>query len=208
MCWPEPLTPADGRGRSGRSPVRRAPFQPLPRGWRNGLAALLAAGLLDGCRPEAPKPPPDWAALKQEIRTRHPEVPVVSTAELAVWLERGPGGTPLLLDVRAPAEYAVSHLPGAVNAADVPAARAAIAAAGGTRRVVLYCSVGYRSAALAVQLIERGCTNVFNLEGSVFQWANEGRPLRRGNEEATVVHPFDADWGRLLNRERWSTPSP
>lgn len=169
---------------------------------------LLVAIAMSACRPDTAQPPPNWTALKQEIRVRYPAVPVLSTAQLAGWLNREPSDTLLLLDVRAPDEYAVSHLRGAVNAADAEAALAAIAAAGADRRVVLYCSVGYRSADLAARLIERGCTNVFNLEGSIFQWANEGRPVYRGDEQVSVVHPFDPDWGRLLDRDRWATPSP
>ena len=41
--------------------------------------------------------------------------------------------------------------------------------------------------------------NVFNLEGSLFKWANEGRPVYRGSERVQEVHPFDEDWGELLD---------
>ena len=42
-------------------------------------------------------------------------------------------------------------------------------------------------------------TNVRNLDGSIFQWANEGRPLVRGNQRVQDVHPYDENWGRLLD---------
>jgi len=49
-----------------------------------------------------------------------------------------------------------------------------------------------------------GVANVFNLTGSIFRWANEGRPLRSGDERVQAVHPFDEDWGRLLDRRLWA----
>ena len=45
-----------------------------------------------------------------------------------------------------------------------------------------YCAVGYRSAEMATQLRAAGFTNVRNLEGSIFQWANEHRPLVHGEQ--------------------------
>jgi hypothetical protein len=41
---------------------------------------------------------------------------------------------------------------------------------------------------------------VFNLEGSLFQWANEGRPVYRDDVPVQAIHPYDARWGRLLDR--------
>ena len=56
----------------------------------------------------------------------------------------------------------------------------------------------------AAKLQRRGYTNVHNLEGSIFEWANSGRALSRADGPATAVHPYDAEWGRLLERELWS----
>ena len=55
--------------------------------------------------------------------------------------------------------------------------------------MVAYCSVGYRSAGLTDELGQRGYTRVCNLEGSLFQWANEGRPLVNADGRVNVVHP-------------------
>jgi len=41
--------------------------------------------------------------------------------------------------------------------------------------------------------------NVFNLQGSIFQWANEGRPLMANGRVVHVVHPYSERWGVLLN---------
>lgn len=170
--------------------------------------AVVAAAFLAGCGLKVTEPPPDLAKLREEIRVRYPEVQPVSTAELAQWIERPTSVQPLLLDVRAPAEFAVSHLPGAIPAPSAAQAREHVRARTNEGPVVLYCSVGYRSADLAAQLQAEGFTNLFNLEGSIFQWANEGRPVFRGRARVEVVHPFDDDWGRLLDRRWWSFEAP
>jgi 3-mercaptopyruvate sulfurtransferase SseA len=64
--------------------------------------------------------------------------------------------------------------------------------------VVTYCAVGYRSAEFATRLRAAGFTHVQNLEGSIFQWANEHRPLVRDGTSASRVHPYSKSWGRLL----------
>lgn len=69
------------------------------------------------------------------------------------------------------------------------------------RPIVVYCSVGYRSSILARKLQDKGFTNVYNLEGSIFKWANEGRPLVQGKVTVHKVHPYNAHWGHLLERK-------
>ena len=40
---------------------------------------------------------------------------------------------------------------------------------------------------------------VFNLEGSIFKWANEGKELVDCNNEKTqYCHPYNYLWGKLL----------
>ena len=156
-----------------------------------GMAALAAGALLWSALGGW-----QWGAVKARIRKEFPAVPQVGTGALAARLE---GERPLLLDVRTLAEYEVSHLagarrvePGALPELGVPK----------DAPIVTYCSVGYRSSALAQRLRAAGYTRVENLEGSIFQWANEGRPLVRDGQPAKLVHPYDAVWGRLLDKER------
>jgi hypothetical protein len=62
---------------------------------------------------------------------------------------------------------------------------------------------------MAERLQKAGFTNVMNLEGSIFQWANEGRPVYRDAAEVQQVHPYDGIWGKLLDKDlRAYTPSP
>lgn len=68
--------------------------------------------------------------------------------------------------------------------------------------VVCYCSLGYRSALLARRIVANpdfASCRVFNMEGSIFQWANEGGAL----EGSAGVHPYNTVAGRLLNKQLW-----
>ena len=39
-----------------------------------------------------------------------------------------------------------------------------------------------------------------NLKGSIFKWANEGRPLVQDGKPTHQVHPYNKYWGRLLDQ--------
>ena len=139
--------------------------------------------------------------IKDLIRKRFPEVRQLPTGELSVWLIDTNRPQPVILDVRRPVEFSVSHLRGAKRVdpnAKIENIKPLVAT---NRPVIVYCSVGYRSSELARRLIKAGITNVFNLEGSIFQWANEGRPLVNEAGPAKTVHPYNARWGTLLKAE-------
>ena len=140
-------------------------------------------------------PPSDLESIKREIREDFPDVRIVTTEELAGWL----AAPPVLLDARAPREYEVSHLRGARRALTEAEAVEALRGVNKNERIVVYCSVGLRSARLARALQARGFTRVYNLEGSIFQWANESRPVYRDGRPAHKVHPYDEHWGALLD---------
>jgi rhodanese-related sulfurtransferase len=144
---------------------------------------------------------PEMETIKQTVRERFPEVTQISTAQLSEWLKQADDQRPILLDARSTEEFEVSHLLRARPAATEEQALEALHSVGKDQRIVTYCSVGWRSSELAQKLKARGYANVSNLEGSIFQWANEGRPVYKGDQPTTRVHPFDAQWGRLLKAE-------
>lgn len=139
-----------------------------------------------------------WARLKAFLRNKFPEVQQLSTVELATWLAQHEKTPPLLLDVRTAAEFAVSHLCQARLAPQDPQQLQQWQNITVTTPIVAYCSVGYRSASFVQQLQALGYQSVFNLEGSIFQWANEGRRLCQGEETVSQVHPYNHFWGLLL----------
>ena len=153
-----------------------------------------------------------WTTLKM-IRAKFPGVVQLSTDSLQTWLdesghaqsghaltEQSQSERPLLLDVREKEEYDVSHLKEAVLAASEKEALEVLEGVPSDQPVVLYCSVGYRSSEMAGFLQKRGFDRVYNLEGSIFAWANEGKPVYRGDERVRVVHPYDRVWGKLLKK--------
>ncbi len=103
----------------------------------------------------------------------------------------------ILVDVRKKKEFLVSHIPGAVNLTD-PFDIAELAS-GSKKDIVVYCSVGYRSAAVVNELKNLGIKNAVNLEGSIFAWANAGLPLVNQTGSTREVHPYDEYWGQLLD---------
>jgi rhodanese-related sulfurtransferase len=136
-----------------------------------------------------------WGLLNRWIRWRFPDVAMISCEELAALLA-GVGPAPVLIDARGAEEFAVSHLAGARRLSTVGAI-----AAGGLepgRSIVIYCSVGYRSALLVRLLRQAGVRDVRNLEGSLFHWANLGLPLECAGPTQRQVHPFHPCWGLLL----------
>ena len=139
-------------------------------------------------------------SLRGAIDEEHPGTEWISTAALAAQLARPEAQRPLLLDVRAPAEFALSHLHGAVRIEPGTTDLSQLSLRG--RDVVVYCSGGYRSAELMPAVRGAGARSVKNLIGGLFQWANEDRLLCDGDGRASRVHPYDAEWGRYLRDER------
>ncbi|MEW6599467.1 MAG: rhodanese-like domain-containing protein [Nitrospirota bacterium] len=167
------------------------------------LVFLMSCILLAGCQRSANA---NWDRLIKDIRLTFPTVKQVSTDELQNWMTAQDEARPLLIDRRERAEYEVSHLQGALPANDAEEALKIIEREGKNRPVVVYCSVGYRSSVLARKLGKMGITNIYNLEGSIFKWANEGRPVYHNDRQVRVVHPFDSKWRNFLDKELWYTP--
>jgi rhodanese-related sulfurtransferase len=134
--------------------------------------------------------------LRAAIDARYPGVPWVTTEQLAGWMADSIGEL-VILDARQPAEYDVSHIRGA-RRVDPDAPDIAALHLDREARIVVYCSVGYRSASVARQLREAGYSRASNLAGGIFQWANEGRPVYLAGRQVQRVHPYDEHWGRML----------
>ncbi|MCB0523918.1 MAG: rhodanese-like domain-containing protein [Saprospiraceae bacterium] len=123
-------------------------------------------------------------------------VPEVSVHELA-----DKQSNALFLDSREPKEFAVSHIKGAVNVGYDHFDIAQLPKTNKTQKIVVYCSVGYRSEKVAEKLLAAGYSNVSNLYGGLFEWVNEGLPIVDSKENGTEkVHAYSPTWGIWLNK--------
>ncbi len=165
---------------------------------------ILLLVALTSCTQIALYARPDWDGVKRYVREAYPNVQTISTSELQALLTRSAHDNVVLLDVRDKAEFDDSHLLGAVHTTSLERAVDFLNQQSKPIKIVVYCSVGYRSAKFASELSQRGSINVVNYEGSIFEWANSGLPVYRGKQLVVSVHPYDSTWGKLLNKELWS----
>lgn len=143
-----------------------------------------------------------WSVLYALIERRFPDTPTVEAKQVRRWQERD---EVLLIDVRTPEEFAVSHLQGAQNWTTFAEIEAGIEQLPPHAHVVLYCSVGYRSAKLVRALGELSENTkhpqLYNLRGSIFAWVNQGNSVYRQEREVRLVHPYNETWGSLLRSD-------
>ena len=124
----------------------------------------------------------------------------IDTETAAQWLQRFPNT--IVLDIRETEEFGVSHLKNADNVPPKTSIAEVVSTvlknASSEQKIIVYCSVGVRSAQFAKKLEAAGYNNVYNLKGSLFAWVNEGRPVYQQDKRVSKVHPFDKKWGQLL----------
>lgn len=135
-----------------------------------------------------------WQEIDTILNQQYPDVASIEIDTLKTALDQGQA--PILIDVREKDEFAVSHLPNALHITTIEAVPYPK-----DTPIVVYCSVGVRSAIFSKKLAEAGFTAVKNLRGSIFAWANKGYTVRRGMLPVQAVHPFDKNWGTLLKKE-------
>ena len=162
----------------------------LAAGWMTLRSLVTARG--------ADAPEQGMDSMKALVRNRFPTVRQLSVPQLVTWLGQTNRPKPLLVDVRTEAEFHTSHLPGArrldPGARNLPAEWQVRP----ETPVVFYCSVGYRSSQQAERAARSGWTNTYNLEGSIFEWANAGHPVEADGKPVHRVHPYNATFGKLL----------
>lgn len=109
----------------------------------------------------------------------------------------------IIFDAREKNEYDVSHIPDAIylGYSDFNVSR--IKNIPKEKNMVVYCSIGYRSEKIGEKLLRLGYKNVYNLYGSIFEWANEKYPLVSSNGKTTYsVHSYNKTWSKwVTNKE-------
>ena len=126
-------------------------------------------------------------------------VPVISTDMLTNLMTCATGW--IILDCRELVEFEISHLPDAkwVGYSDYSMLR--VSGMPKDANVAVYCSIGVRSENIAEKLLASGFTNVRNLYGGIFVWANERKKLVEQNQKSTLaLHGYNQNWAKLLDR--------
>ncbi|MDA9008917.1 rhodanese-like domain-containing protein [Alphaproteobacteria bacterium] len=144
------------------------------------------------------------SAVEEDVSQNYPSVDHLETSEFLRLNEE----KVVLFDVREEDEFAVSHLPGAVQIDPDLTGEKFLAKYGdflsNQKRAVFYCSVGVRSSEMAIRVRKamggNEVANLHNLQGGIFRWHNESLPLAKGNNPTDFVHPYNWRWGRLVNR--------
>lgn len=132
------------------------------------------------------------------IKHNHSDIPYISVQELAM-----PKTKAKILDARSVEEYKVSHIKDAVfvDFENFNLKKTTQLFPDKNEIIVVYCSIGVRSAKIAQQLKDEGYTNVFNLYGGIFEWKNNNFSVFDLNEKATEkVHVYDKNWSKWLTK--------
>lgn len=108
-----------------------------------------------------------------------------------------------IFDTRRKDEFEVSHIPGATYLGYKDFDERHLVEIPKDAKIVLYCSIGYRSEKIAQRLQALGYQNVFNLYGSIFEWANRSFPLEDVDGKSTTkVHTYNRTWSRWVDAEK------
>ena len=165
-----------------------------------GFVSLLACTLFAISTAFADK----LQAVEVEVTQDYPSVNHILSRDLRSYQK----DDVLLFDVREEDEFAVSHLPGAIQVDPALSGMEFLGKYGdliaSKPHSVFYCSVGVRSSEMAMRvreaLTDQPAPSLHNLQGGIFRWHNESLPLRRGQAKTDFVHPDNWRWGRLVNR--------
>jgi len=108
----------------------------------------------------------------------------------------------LIIDTREESEFNVSHIYGATNVGyqkfDINSFFKSVPKG---KKIVTYCSVGYRSGVIADQLMRNGY-DVYNLWGGIFEWVNQGNDIYSNESRKTKqIHAYDKNWGKWITNQ-------
>jgi len=152
--------------------------------------ALLLPFFLFGCsEDESSRAPLDVQvqAMYESYRDEFPAIGEVSVDEVSGWMS---DEELVLVDVREDDERAVSMLKGAITKDEFEADAEFYQG----KKIIVYCTIGYRSGMYVKDLDARG-VDAFNLQGSILAWVNAGQPLYDPSGKLTSrVHVYGEKW--------------
>jgi rhodanese-related sulfurtransferase len=191
-------TPEVDEGQSLRVRFRRKRRKPR---WIIALLVLILPLLIGAGVAVFAGRPIAFEVVRRLAARRFPDVHWIAPAGVVKWQADASRARPVLLDARTADEYAVSHLPGALRIDPYRPLLRPLRGMPKDTAIIVYSSVGYRGARVVHWLGLQGYNNATAMSGSIFEWANEGRPVERDGRPVTEVHPYDDSWKYLLSSE-------
>ena len=127
--------------------------------------------------------------MYRNYKKSFPDTPELTVKELS---DSRDGSDTVIVDVRESAERDVSVIPGAISK---EALEQNIEQYRG-RRIVTYCTIGYRSGLYAKALRAKGL-DAHNLRGSILAWTHAGQEVTDDDGVTRRVHVYGQEWDLL-----------
>lgn len=106
----------------------------------------------------------------------------------------------VFLDTRLKKEFNTSHIKNATwvgfesfnlkKVKDIPK----------NKKIVVYCTVGYRSEKITEKLVKAGYKNVSNLYGGIFEWVHNNQVVVNKKGITEEIHTYDESWSQWLTK--------
>ena len=129
----------------------------------------------------------DWRELYQEVVETFPDVPTLTASDAKGLIA---DKSVVFLDVRSPEERKISLIPGAISLEAFLARSEDYQ----NKKIITYCTIGYRSAMQTRALRSKGF-EAYNLEGSLLSWISDNGPLVTPEGGSTKrLHVFGSKW--------------
>ena len=123
-------------------------------------------------------------------------IPAISVKEFKKMLKNE---QVVIFDAREQKEYDVSHITNAKNIGHNSLNKNALNGVDKGATIVVYCTVGVRSEIVGARLKKMGYSNVYNLMGSIIEWANQGNDILDSNGNKTdKVHIYSPRYEKWL----------
>ena len=190
---PAPASNGTTRGGSLNRPNASRDPRCKPAGLPAPLLALALGVVLALALAACQRPPADDAGRRQQAyalydgyRQQLPQVADIAPAEALAL----PAGEAVFVDARTDAARAVSSLPAAVTEAAFLADPARFAG----KKVIVYCTIGYRSGLVTRTLAQQGIP-ALNMAAGILGWLHAGGPLVDATGQPTKrVHVYGRTW--------------
>ena len=109
----------------------------------------------------------------------------------------------VFLDARELEEYNNSHIENAQHIGyddfDINSITSTISK---DTKIIIYCSIGYRSEKVGEVLKKNGYQSVFNLYGSIFEWINQHHPVYDLDGNQTFnLHTYNKKWSKWVEAD-------